>query len=158
MKMKIIVSIGLLLMSVLGFTEDGKKGVEALAPELRALLQQEMRSIEAAMKDMVSYNASGDFEQVEKLASQIENSFILKQNLTEQQRHQLHTLLPDDFLKQDEQFHYDAGMLQHVAANKKSELISYYYGKLLESCGNCHQIHAKHRFPKFEQIKTNSHH
>jgi hypothetical protein len=72
--------------------------------------------------------------------------------------HQLHTLLPEDFLQQDQQFHYYAGMLQHVAANKKSELVAFYSAKLLESCGSCHQAHAKHRFPQFNQSNETTQH
>ncbi len=144
-----VVTLGLLMTMSTGYAAEDKTGVEALDPELRALLQQEMRAIETAMKDMISFNAAGDFEKVESMASQIENSFILKQNLTQEQMHQLHTLLPEDFLIKDTQFHYDAGMLQHAAANKKPELIAFYYSKLIESCGSCHQVHAKHKFPQF---------
>jgi len=150
MWLKLGFTLGLLLTCSIGFTDD-KKGVEALTPELRDLLKKEMRAIEAAMKTMVSVYAAGDYTTIEQMASKIENSFILKQNLTQQQMHQLHTLLPDDFLQQDQRFHYYAGMLQHVAANKKSELVAFYYGKLIESCGNCHQVHAKHQFPLFNQ-------
>ncbi len=152
-------TLALLLTMSVGLTEESKKtGVEALTPELRGLLQQEMRAIETAMKDLVSHHAAGDFKTIEQLASQIENSFILQQNLTQDQLHQLHTVLPDDFLQQDQQFHYDAGMLQHVAANKKPELVAFYYGQLLESCGSCHRVHAKHKFPLYDQPEKPSQH
>lgn len=159
MKIIFVFTLGLLTLSI-GHTADDheKHGVEALTPELRVLLQQEMRAIEVAMKDIISHHAAGDYKTVEQLASQIENSFILKQKLTEDQKHQLHTLLPDDFLQQDQKFHYYAGMLQHVAANKKPELVSFYYGQLLESCGSCHQVHAQHKFPQFEQTEKPEQH
>ncbi len=158
MLMKCVVTVVLLQVMSLVYAADDKTGVEALAPELRVLLQQEMQAIETAMKDIIPLNAAGDFEKIEQLASQIENSFILKQNLSEEQMHQLHTLLPEGFLQQDQQFHYDAGMLKHVAANKKSELVAFYYGQLLESCGSCHQAHAKHRFTLFNQADEATQH
>lgn len=160
MKTTFVFTLACLLTSPIGHTSDEKNkvGVEALTHELRHLLQQEMRAIETAMKDIISHNAAGDFKKIAQLASQIENSFILKQNLSVAQMHQLHTLLPEDFLQQDQQFHYDAGMLQHVAANQKSELVAFYYGQLLESCGSCHQAHAKHRFPQFNQSNKSSEH
>ncbi len=158
MWIKVVIILCLLVVFSGARTDDSISAVEKLDPELRALLQQEMRAIEAGMKDMLTFSAAGDFKQVENLARQIENSFILKQKLTDQQMHQLHTLLPADFLQQDQQFHYYAGMLQHVAANKKPELVAFYYSQLLESCGNCHQVHAQHRFPHFKaQPKADVH-
>ncbi|MCW8878125.1 MAG: hypothetical protein OQJ89_14475 [Kangiellaceae bacterium] len=125
------------------------KSVEKLSNELRVLLQQEMRAIESGMKDIVSANAHGDTELVASIAGNIKNSFILKQKLTKQQKHELHEKLPGTFLEKDKQFHYYAGMLEHVAKNNKQELVSFYYSKLVESCSSCHQAHAQHRFPKF---------
>ena len=151
MKWVFMIASLLLMTFSAGMAADQKSGVEALPSDLRALLRQEMRAIETAMKDMVSFIAAGNYKQTEQLASQIENSFILKQNLTQAQMHQLHTLLPEDFLQQDLQFHYYAGMLQHVAANKKPELVAFYYGQLLESCGSCHQAHAQHQFPLYQK-------
>ena len=135
-----------------------KRGVEALSPELRVLLQKEMMAIDTAMKEIVSLNATGDTQKISLIAKQIKESFILKQSLTQKQRQALHTALPADFIKQDEKFHYYAGMLEHVAENKKSELIGFYYTKLFEACSSCHQAHAKHRFVHFDEaIKESKH-
>lgn len=79
----------------------------------------------------------------------MKESFILKQRLTPNQRQALHKALPEDFIRQDEAFHYYAGMLAHVAENQKSELIGFYYAKLFEACSSCHQTHATHRFSHF---------
>jgi hypothetical protein len=131
------------------YADDTTRGVEALSPELRALLQKEMIAIDAAMKSIVSLNAAGDTQKISQIAKQMKESFILKQSLTTAQRHELHNALPVDFIRQDEEFHYYAGMLEHVAEKSKAELIGFYYGRLFEACSSCHQVHAKHRFSNF---------
>lgn len=162
--MKTIIYRKLILMAVfpaLLFTntvlaED--TGVDNLSVEVRAALQKEMLFIDSAMKDILSANAAGDLEKVANIAKQIEESFILNKSLSNKQKHELHTKLPDGFLKLDQEFHYMAGMLGHVAESKKSELISFYYSKLFESCANCHKSYAKHKFKKFTgKVKINAH-
>lgn len=151
---KYLLTLSLIFALPMAHTKENiPQGIEKLAPEIRALLQKEMLAIEAAMKEIVFYNANGDTEKVSQVAKQIKESFIMKQSLTSEQKHQLHTLLPSDFIQQDKQFHYYAGMLQHVAEKQKSELISFYFGKLFEACSSCHQAHAKHKFPKFNHAK-----
>lgn len=97
-------------------------------------------------------------KKIASTAQKIKDSFILKQKLTQQQKHELHTKLSKDFLDKDTEFHYLAGMLQHVAESNKSELIPFYYSKMFESCSGCHRKHAKHRFPSFDVEKTEEHH
>lgn len=125
------------------------KGIESLSPEVRGLLKQEMSAIEVAMKDIISANANGDSEKIAVIAQKIKDSFILKQHLTKHQKHELHSVLSADFIKQDQRFHYNAGMLAHAAQMKKPELINFYYGQLFEACASCHKVHAIHRFPQF---------
>ena len=75
------------------------------------------------------------------------NSYILKQNLTDDQMHELHSLLPAAFIKKDQRFHYLAGMLEHAAKNEKPELINFYFSEMNESCVGCHTQFATHKFP-----------
>lgn len=156
---KSLLTLSLACLLPLAHSEDTlSQGVEKLSPEIRKLLQKEMVAIETAMKEIVFYNASGNTEKISEVAKQIKESFIMKQSLTSEQKHQLHTLLPSDFIQQDKQFHYYAGMLQHVAAKQKPELISFYYGKLFEACSSCHQAYAKHKFPNFNHSKIQEDH
>jgi len=71
----------------------------------------------------------------------------LKQNLTENQIKELHTVLPHGFIERDQRFHYLAGMLEHAAKSEKSELINFYFSEMNESCVSCHTAFATHRFP-----------
>jgi hypothetical protein len=135
-----------------------KVGVESLSTEVQALLKKEMVAVELAMKDIITANIEGDSAKIASIAKQIENSFILKQSLSKHQKHELHTKLSSDFIKQDQEFHYMAGMLAHAAEMDKQELINFYYSKLFEACSSCHKVHAQHRFPKFSnEIQTMTH-
>ena len=142
-----MVVLNLAFMSFGTAAEDS--AVESLSPEIRGLLKKEMAAVEVAMKDIITANATGDSEKIAVIAQQIKDSFILKQGLTKQQKHELHSVLSADFIQQDQAFHYSAGMLAHAAEMKKPELINFYFGQLFEACSSCHKVHANHRFQQF---------
>ena len=101
------------------------------------------------MTSVIPAYISGNLTEVEKIATGMKNSFILKQTITKEQMHELHSSLPASFLKMDAEFHYFAGMLAHAANRKKLELVNFYFSKLTESCVGCHSEHATHKFPLF---------
>jgi len=134
-------------------------GIESLSPELRELLKQEMLALQDGMKSIIPAYASGSWAEIQHIAHKMKNSYILKQNLTDAQIKELHGSLSESFIKQDQYFHYLAGMLNHAAKNKKAELIGFYFSELAESCVSCHRQFAVHKFPAFapEEV-TNEHH
>ena len=134
--------------------------VESLSPELRGLLSKEMRAIQQGMVEIIPAYASGNWGKIARIAHKIKNSYILKQNLTMEQKHELHTSLPESFVKEDQRFHYLAGMLEHVASNTNAELVGFYFSKMNESCVSCHSQYATHKFPAFvvvDEMQTHSH-
>lgn len=156
----LISTVSLNCYSESGIKSESKGGVEALSPELRALLKQEMLAIQQGMQKMVPAFISGDLEQVSTVAGNIKSSFIMKQKITSAQKHELHKKLPKDFIEKDQQFHKYAGMLEHVSEEGHTELVSFYYSKMLESCVGCHSAHATHRFPllSIESARSGHHH
>ena len=133
-------------------------GVQTLSSQLRVLLSQEMLGIEKGMKDIMSSIIAGDYENIEKTAKNIKNSFILEQKLTSAQKQELHTKLPQSFIKQDSAFHNDAKMLEHVANSKNPELTHFYFTKMVNACISCHQTFAQEKFPLFKTVvEENSH-
>lgn len=154
--------VGTLLISLFGFASTNsfsENQVEGLSPELRALLTQEMLAIEEGMKNIVPAFAAGDLEQVAEIAGKISNSYILKQQITDEQKQELRSKLPKEFIAKDQEFHKDAGMLEHVSKEAHTELVAFYYSRLLESCSACHSQHASHRFPNFsDQSPAKDHH
>lgn len=140
--------------------KEAISGVESLSPKLGALLTQEMQSLQNGMQFIIPAYVSGNWSEIEQIADKMENSYILKQSLTDVQKKELHTSLSASFLKLDQQFHYLAGMLRHAAKNKKSELVGFYFSKLSETCFSCHVQYATHRFPALgveKQIIKDSH-
>lgn len=135
-----------------------KSEMESISPELRELFKQEMLAIQSGMQKMVVALASGDFEELAHIAGNIKHSFILKQEMTDIQKHELHEKLPAGFLEKDQQFHKYAGMLQHVSEKQHTELVSFYYSKLLDSCVSCHSLYADHRFSNFKKAPINKAH
>ncbi|BBG65748.1 hypothetical protein NNO_1045 [Hydrogenimonas sp.] len=133
-------------------------GVEALSPELRELLSQEMKALQKGMMSLVPELASGNWSGIEKIAKKIEESYILKQKLTKEQAEELHSKLPTSFIELDSSFHKDAGMLVHVAKNRNAELANFYFFKMNNACVNCHSKFATHRFPALKTKKSSSGH
>jgi hypothetical protein len=158
--MKIIINIMLAtLMGAISPISYSQNEVESLSPELRTLLKQEMLAIQEGMKNMVPAFVSGDLKDVSEIAGKIKKSFILKQKISDAQKHELHKKLSKDFIRKDQKFHKYAGMLEHVSKENHTELVSFYYSKLLESCIGCHSEHASHRFPMLStKPPQNDHH
>lgn len=158
------VSLSILLISSTLLAQNNDKhtepmGVQTLSSQLRVVLSQEMIALEKGMKEIFSSMIAGDYEKIEKTAGNIKNSFILKQKLTQNQKEELHTKLPEAFLALDNTFHNDAEMLEHVANIKNPELTSFYFNKMTNECVSCHQSFAQEKFPLFKPLdsKENTH-
>ena len=165
--MKFFIHIALLaiLLPTMSYGEDTHKheehenvfGVEALSHDLRKLLSQEMQELQNGMMSIIPAYISGNWSEIETTAGKMESSYILKQNLTESQVQELHSVLPHAFIEKDQKFHYLAGMLKHAAKNKKPELINFYFSEMNESCVNCHAVFATHKFPALTPKKKGAH-
>ncbi len=156
---RMIFTLLMVFVSSISINSYADKSIEQLSPELRVLLKQEMLAVQEGMQKMVPAFVSGNYKEVSEVAGKIKNSFIMKQKITSEQKHELHKKLPKDFIVKDKQFHKYAGMLQHVSEEGHTELVSFYYSKLLDSCVGCHSVHAKHRFPLFRNaVEKSGHH
>ena len=134
-------------------TKKESNGVESLSPELRKLLSKEMVALQSGMMAVIPAYVSGHWSEIEAIGHKMKGSYILKQSLSEEQMHELHSKLPQDFIKLDQRFHYLAGMLSHAAQNKKPELVGFYFAELSESCLACHSQFATHKFPELAHKK-----
>jgi hypothetical protein len=136
--------------------DHAETGVESLSPELRNLLSKEMVAIQNGMMSMIAAYASGNSEEIASIAEEIKSSYILKQEMSRQQMHELHQKLPRSFIHLDHQFHNYAGLLEEAARKNNDELIGFYFSKLVDSCSGCHRQHARHKFPAF--VEENEEH
>lgn len=117
--------------------------------DIRPILKKEMLAVEKGMQELISSIAKGDFEKTAIIGKQIQASYILKQSLTAEQMKHLHHSLPEQFIKQDHDFHQYAGMLAHAAEMKNTDVINFYFYKMNDSCVQCHSRYAQKRFPAF---------
>lgn len=132
-----------------GASPDPASGVVALSPGLRELFKLEMAGLQGAMLELVPAVASGDWEAIARTAARIRGGFVLAQQLTVEQREELHRALPAGFLDRDAEFHATAEALEHAAHRKQADLVPFYVYKLTEGCVGCHSRFAQARFPGF---------
>jgi hypothetical protein len=132
-------------------------GVEMLSDDLRSLLSTEMLALQSGMMSIIPAYVAGNWGEIEMTAEKMKNSYILKQSLTENQMHELHSVLPPEFVKRDQRFHYLAGMLAHAAKNEKPELVNFYFSEMNESCVGCHVAFATQKFPDLAPTKSAEH-
>lgn len=122
-----------------------------LTPKLKGLLAEEMGQVAQATAELARVIAVGDHLRAAQLGAAIRDSFILKRSLTAQDKKDLMSAVPPEFVALDRRFHGMAGKLAHAAEQKDSDLQSFYYSKMLESCVSCHAQFASDRFPGFSQ-------
>ncbi len=165
-KFMLVILISLIpTVSIADLSEHGRDvtkltPIETLSPELRQLLSSEMKALQEGMMSIIPMYISGQWGNIEATAKKMKDSYILKQQLSKKQLKELHTMLPQSFIKKDKEFHYLAGMLEHVAKEKKVELINFYFSELTKSCVGCHSDFAIHKFPKLksDEDKGDDHH
>ncbi len=126
----------------------------ALPDDLRALLGEEMNQIDEGMQTLVADLSAGRWHDVASTAKAIQASYILKQRLSVEQRHQLHELLPSHFQELDKAFHHDAGRLAAAAEAGDTDVAGLYYSRLVQGCMNCHSRFAGEAFPGFRPKST----
>ncbi|MDX2495680.1 MAG: hypothetical protein QNK27_12025 [Desulfuromusa sp.] len=69
-----------------------------LSHDLKVILNQEMNAIQEGMMKIIPAIATGDWETIAEIAKNINDSFILKQKLTQKQIEELHHSLPAGFI------------------------------------------------------------
>ena len=126
------------------------RGVESLSSEVRGLLSMEMLQIEKGMHKIFSHMVRGEYDEVNKIALKIRDSFILKKKLTKSQKSEIRRL-PKAFLELDQSFHETAGDLANAAEFGDKETVDEYYQKMAGKCVQCHSTFATHRFNNFDE-------
>jgi hypothetical protein len=130
-----------------------------LSERLRGLLLEEMNLIQAGMERAMRGIATGDHTAVYENGRDIYRSFILKQKLTEEDRKELHSVVPPNFIALDQAFHETAHKLAAAGRDQDVELQGFYFGRLVESCTACHARYAADRFPGLRiEPATGEHH
>jgi len=127
-------------------------------PHLQTLLRDEMGALLTATSKIADALPQGDWPTVATTAKAIHDSFIFQQKLTPRDRDILHHSLPEAFIHLDKGFHQRALKLHEAAAKNDAELSLYHYARLLETCVQCHQRFATHRFPTLNEDSQHAPH
>lgn len=120
---------------------------EQLPPKVRGLLIEEMLGILGASQTIQSAIVQGEHEIVAKEAQAIHDSFIMAQEMTEEDEQALLAAVPEDFLVQDEALHKLSEELAEAARNKDTALQVQHFNQMIEDCVQCHKEYASARFP-----------
>lgn len=117
-----------------------------LSPELRSLLQAEMRELLAGSQAIAAALPTGDWAGLGEAARKMQGSYVMAQKLTDEQKAELGNL-PEHFRHVDASFHGRAGKLAEAAMHKDVEAAAFHYSRMLEACAACHSAYAAERFP-----------
>lgn len=120
-----------------------------LSPKLRAALVAEMAALRDGAAELAVSLAAGEWDKVAATAGRMRDSYILKQQLTAEERKELHRALPADFLALDERFHRHADALARAATGRDHELSLFYFSRMMEGCVACHARYAAHTLKGF---------
>ena len=154
----LVMALSFFVMASTCYADNHNKGVSSLSPKLQQLFSKEMMQLQQGMHEIMVAYVSGQWGVIVPIAKKMENSYVLRQNLSQDQMHELHSKLPNEFLELDDKFHYYSGMLSHVSEMKKVELIGYYFAKMSETCVSCHSLYATHKFPSYKSITGHENH
>ena len=128
-----------------------------LTERLKGLFSTEMQQISESMGTLTTAIATGDHESVKYIGISIRDSFVLKKSLTEQDKEDLMSALPPEFLELDQRFHQYADKLANAAESKDSELQEFYLSRMVAACVNCHRQFAHDVFPGFDNDGEDKH-
>lgn len=132
-------------------------GALALSPKLRAALIAEMAALKGGATELSVSLATGEWDKAARVAERMRDSYILKQQLSAEEREQLHRVLPAEFLALDERFHRHADALARAAADRDHELALFYFSRMMEGCVACHARYAAHTLKGFAPAASRPH-
>ncbi|RBP27594.1 cytochrome c' [Marinobacter pelagius] len=148
-----LLSILLLSLTVSFAATASEPVTPKLTEKLDRLLREEMRSIQTAMGQIHSAIVMGQHDKVAKQAQDIHDSFILQQSLTEQDRKDLMSAVPEGFIQLDKEFHQLAASLAEAGRNDDTEKQHQLFGKMTGNCIQCHSTYVSDRFPGVKPVR-----
>ena len=144
--MKKIILATVLFSTILMATPN--QAVTKLSDETRNLFKAEMNFIKNGMDEILYAMVSGDDEKVHEVAGEIRDSFIFTKSLKPHNVEELKTL-PKQFFTYDAELHGSASDLANAAEFNDKEGMKENYFKMVNSCLQCHETFATHRFNNF---------
>lgn len=142
--------LALLCVSTLSLPLSANEDIGSkLPPDVRVLLIQEMVAVLGATQTITDAIVRGEDRVVAQEAQRIHDSFILAQELTEEQHEALVSAASEEFLSKDEAFHEMSASLAEAARAGNKTKQREIFSQMLDACVACHTEHAAKRFPGF---------
>lgn len=129
-----------------------------LSQDLLNLLRAEMKEISTGVQNIAVALTTADWKTIQDCSEKIRASYVLEKKLTPEQEKELAPALPERFKQLDAEFHQRAAKLGEAASAHDAELVVFHYGRLIESCTQCHALYARSRFPGFAPSTPPEHH
>lgn len=146
-----IVCLTVAILPVVGLTSAGRDLAEpvtaALSGETRALLIREMQAIAQAMGLVHTAIVKGEHETVASEAGKIHESFVLAREITQAQREEIASRLPEGFVVADRTLHELAARLAEAGRQGDPRLERLWFQEMTRACQACHADYAGSRFP-----------
>lgn len=137
---------GVFMVAVAGQPATTNIGAE-LPPKLRGLLIQEMQEIQQASQQIQAAMVQGQHEIVAERAQAIHDSFIMAQQMTDEDEQILLDTLPAAFVERDQELHELSAGLADAARNEDMKEQTRLFSELINGCVACHTKYASGRFP-----------
>lgn len=125
-----------------------------LPPRVKGLLIQEMNALSGAINKILDALVRGQDDIVAKNAQAIHDSFILKKEMTPEDKKGLLNAVPAAFVKQDRAFHALGGQLAEAARKGDKAQQQKLFSNLVNACVSCHTQYAADRFPGLKPRTT----
>lgn len=126
--------------------EESQNVGDKLPPNVRVLLIQEMQAVLTASQTILEGIVKGEHDLVAEKAEDIHNSFILKQQMTSEDREAFKAAVPEAFVQRDRAFHKltaDLAVAAQAGDQVQEEAL---FVQMVESCIKCHSMYAGKRF------------
>ncbi|MFO7606726.1 MAG: hypothetical protein R6W72_10540 [Desulfurivibrionaceae bacterium] len=156
--MKFLVTLSFLLLLLPATpsaapASSGEAVGPALPPRVKSLLLREMNAILAASQTILEALVQGNDRIVAEEARAIHDSFIMKLEMTPEDKKALLAAVPDTFLSRDRDFHELSARLADAALEGDRTGQEKLFNKMVAACTECHAKHALDRFPGLAAVE-----
>lgn len=126
-----------------------------LPAHIRQLLIQEMNAVLDASKKILDALVRGQDAVVAENAQAIHDSFILRQQMSPEDKQALLDAVPEAFVERDRAFHEVSERLAEAAREKDAARQLQLFNDMVGACVECHSRHAAGRFPALSEPGRN---
>jgi len=141
------IAVALLVLLPTANAQEPEPVGPKLPPKVRGLLIQEMVAVLGASHEILDALIQGQDDVVAEKAQAIHDSFILQQQMSDEDRQALMAAVPESFVERDRAFHALTAQLAEAARQGDSTRQGALYGEMLGACIACHERYATDRFP-----------